>query len=350
MKTVGILTVTGDNNYGNKLQNYAMETILTNLGFKAETIRVDSRSYLYIKAITYIQAALNPIFNEKKRERIKRRLSFYRFNNNIEQKTFLKLNSSAEIIRKKLSQYDYLVYGSDQIWNPELPQYSDIFLGKYAPKEKNIAVSASMGISSIPEKYVDSFRDGFKNFKAISVREEDAKTAIEALDEMLHAEVLPDPTMMLDSSQWVNVERETGRPEHYCLAYFLGKENTESIRSVVRSIGSELVNANSKSPYGPGEFIYLVRHADAVLTDSYHATIFSAIFGIPVYIYERRDGHTSMNSRISTLLKKTGLRSKQMDDYVYIPQNAIEDAHTQRCIQNERDTFVHFIQDNLKAL
>jgi hypothetical protein len=155
---------------------------------------------------------------------------------------------------------------------------------------------------------------------------------------------------MLDGSQWEGVETETKRPEHYCVAYFLGKTNTESIQSVLHSIGGELVNADSKSPYGPGEFIYLIRHADAVLTDSYHATIFSVIFGIPVYIYERRDGHSSMNSRISTLLKKTGLRYKQMDDYVYIQQNAIDDEHTQCCIQNERNKFVHFIQDNLKAV
>ena len=61
---------------------------------------------------------------------------------------------------------------------------------------------------------------------------------------------------------------------------------------------------------GPREFLYLIDHADLVLTDSFHACVFSFIFGKPFRVYPREGKETNMLSRINTLLKTFSLERK----------------------------------------
>ena len=63
---------------------------------------------------------------------------------------------------------------------------------------------------------------------------------------------------------------------------------------------------------GPGEFLYLIKNAKRVITDSFHATIFSWIFEREMMIIERfKNGEKqSQNSRIHTLVSVLGCESK----------------------------------------
>ncbi len=347
MKKIGILTVTGDNNYGNKLQNYAMESLVRELGCDVQTIRVEKESYHKRKVKTYIQYMCLPLLPSGKKKRILRRIRFYQFNKHITQgKVSVWADLPREVIEQKLAPFDYLIYGSDQIWNPEFPQFSEIFLGGYAPKEKNIAVSASMGLSEIPEASREVFEKGLKNFKAISVREDTAKSAIEQLNGDFRPVVLPDPTLVLEKDKWTAVEQKVSTPEHYCLTYFLGKEN-ENIDQIIRSKGCVRINAGPREVYGPGEFIYLIRNAEAVFTDSFHASVFSILYGVPAYIYDRKDQYTSMNSRIATLLDKTGVAYQAADGSVYIEKNAAENETVKNNLHSEHVSFMEFLKSNI---
>ena len=68
-----------------------------------------------------------------------------------------------------------------------------------------------------------------------------------------------------------------------------------------RDDGSEL-------PAGPAEFISLIKNATFVVTDSFHAAVFSSIFETPLSIVHR-DG-VSMFSRLQTLAEKLGTENK----------------------------------------
>ena len=64
---------------------------------------------------------------------------------------------------------------------------------------------------------------------------------------------------------------------------------------------------------GPEEFIFLLSKAKLVLTDSFHACVFSFLFRKPFLVYKREDTQNNMMSRIDTLLKKFKLQRKFVD-------------------------------------
>ena len=61
------------------------------------------------------------------------------------------------------------------MWSPQSLRLSPIDLLMFSPKEKNIALSASFGVSHLEKQYKEKCKNAFKNFKAISVREEQAQ-------------------------------------------------------------------------------------------------------------------------------------------------------------------------------
>lgn len=53
MKKIAILTLPGNFNYGNRLQNYALQTILEEKGYHTETLNIEfSRKIIYKKFVT----------------------------------------------------------------------------------------------------------------------------------------------------------------------------------------------------------------------------------------------------------------------------------------------------------
>lgn len=347
MKKIGILTLTGDNNYGNKLQNYAMEYIFREIGFSVETIRISRLPYHKLVFRTYLQNCFLFCLSDKRRMKIKRRMKFLSFNKKITRsKMHINPNEQESNIKKKLENFDYLVYGSDQIWNPELPTFSEIYLGKYARPQKNIAVSASLGIASIPDEFKEVFECGLLRFQAISVREEAGKNAIQNLAGGFDVEVLIDPTLMLASNQWQKIEKKVAISSEYVLIYFLGKYESAFIEQLLKDNDSKRLDAGSKQPYGPDEFIYLVRNAEVVVTDSFHASAFSIIFGKEVYIIRREDRYSSMESRIDTLVEKVGVSYEKSNEYIRIKRNAILEKEAKEKMADEKGKFIHYIERN----
>ena len=63
----------------------------------------------------------------------------------------------------------------------------------------------------------------------------------------------------------------------------------------------------------PQMFISLIKNAEYVLTDSFHAAVFSNIFKTKYYVFERV-GTIEMSSRISTLLKITNTNERYLEN------------------------------------
>lgn len=130
MKRAGIVTLFGEYNFGNRLQNYAVQEILKKRGFNAETIK-----YIGIN-----DDVVPVIETEKDESRFKK---FKKFNENIEFADEI-LYKEYEAPRKFSEYFDYIVMGSDQIWNFTFDKiFSDKALGAFVPKEKRVSLSAS---------------------------------------------------------------------------------------------------------------------------------------------------------------------------------------------------------------
>ena len=76
--------------------------------------------------------------------------------------------------------YDYLVTGSDQVWNVP-SNWEETFL-RFAPSEKSIAYAASISCPEIPQDKLLAFIDGVNGMKEISGREQAGADLIQQLN------------------------------------------------------------------------------------------------------------------------------------------------------------------------
>lgn len=313
MKKALIITLFGNYNFGNKLQNYAMQQILESMDLSVSTATVSyhyTSIYYNIKKICKI--FLDWIFmSTQDRKRLKR---FVQFND--EHLTCTKNKYRTNKARKNsFPEFDYYIYGSDQIWNPSCFGTSDLFLGYYGFKNRNIVYAASIGISELQENLIDRYRKGFRNFNSISVREEAAINIIKGISKEFDVACVLDPTLLLNQEEWEELIDNNIHYKEYILIYFLGEMPDgflQDIKSFAAARELDIINIMDKtSKYyvsGPKEFLYYERNAALICTDSYHACLFAFQFNRPLLIFERQ-GVEKMNSRIDTFIKTFGLEN-----------------------------------------
>lgn len=332
--TIALITLIGNSNYGNRLQNYAAYHLLSNYG-QTETLAFYNMadwkrivldilyygfhakiSHKKIVKLTNTEYVRIERFNEFTKKYIPTR-TVKIFNRN----SFNKLNG----------QYDYFVSGSDQVWNPFFwgeweNEYFDWYFLNFVKPEKRIALSASIGISEIPEKWNKRFSDGWNKFKNISVREQEGAAIIKSLCRK-EVEVLLDPTMALAKEEWAEIAtpKETCKlPIHYAAVCFLGtvpKEYKNFITDIVKKRDLDLVVLNNPAydkyfSFGPAEFLSTIQNAEIVFTDSFHAVVFSILFERPFIAFRRMEKNLcDMWSRMETLFQKLGIRNRTFETF-----------------------------------
>ena len=326
MKKVGIITLNDNNNYGNRLQNYAVQELLSEKGFQVETIknRVDMKSKNIWKTKGKIGKILKKIKNKLDQNIYKNNIKIRKENFDEFNKKYM-INTdfciSANNIKENLNeQYDYFIVGSDQVWNPNLKRLTNMELLSFAEPKKRVAFSASFAVNEINKEKKELLKKYLNDFKAISVREQKGKEIIEGVLERKDTEVLVDPTMLLDSTKWEKISKKPKnfKNNRYVLNYFLGnidREYKEAIEKVAKENKCEIINILDKKGEfygcGPSEFLYLEKNAFLVCTDSFHSSVFAILFGTPFCIFERKEKIESMNSRLDTLLDKFNLNDRK---------------------------------------
>lgn len=358
----GIITLVSDN-YGNKFQNYAVETILSRYG-EVETFQLkgysvpvpasQQKSLLQKLTPGYINQVLksrmlytydltngarstlaNTIYGLSHRKKLlqlqaKRKdafSSFMKHHLHVSDRVISRDNCSET---EFIEQYDCFCCGSDQIWNPTYQTTSELaFLSFAQGKKKTVALAPSFGVSNIPSYRKQDFASWITGIDCLSVREEAGNRIIRNLTGR-EAVVLVDPTMMLNASDWRNlaVKPATSLPERYILGYFLGmrdKKCQKRICSIAKKMDLPIVMLfDIESPeyyvYGPKEVLYAIDHAEHVITDSFHGSVFSILFHKNFTILNRNEGGASMSSRLETLMDKFEIRDLVQEKEARIPE------------------------------
>lgn len=359
---VGIVTISDITNYGNRLQNYAVQKILrTGYGCKTVSLAsIEEKSFnngnylAWCKEQIARMLCIFPNYAEKRfGNNITRWTNFKRWNNNIKTKIYYKNSCLPTRIN---NEYDYFVSGSDQVWNYHFVanKFNDYFL-QFATAEKKVALSASFGVEEIPENWKNVYRDSLKTFENISVREEAGQAIVK---ELLGIEVpvLIDPTMMLTKDEWLSVSRkprvDCSKP--YVLKYYLGDESEEEKIDVWAKDNGyevyELLNEQIPELYsaGPGEFISLIANASLVCSDSFHCIVFSIIFSRPFLVYARQGKENYMTSRLDTLLNKFGFQNRwkhlvSPDDYLKCDYSLVPEL-----LMKEQEKFMEYLSNAIK--
>lgn len=342
MNKVAIMTWFSYHNFGSSLQVTALSKVINNLGYDASVINyiphgkvVSLNGYnnignLYLNKIKrkFKNINVKEINDEKRKSNFNEYL-----HKNI--KLTYKCKTESELFELN-DEFDTFVCGSDQIWAPSCfnPKY---FLNFVKDTNKKIAYAPSIGLSKIEDKYARSrMRECIKDFKHLSIREEQGKKLIKELCGK-EAKVVLDPTLLLTSKEWDLIVNNSSNGE-YILCYFLG-DNADTwnhVKKLCEKTGLKIKiipvfykdlkrGFETISGVGPAEFLSLIKGASFVCTDSFHGTVFSITYEKPFYTYERfsnKDGN-SQNSRIYNILSITNLRDRLILDKTKLNNNPL---------------------------
>ncbi|MGG5341706.1 polysaccharide pyruvyl transferase family protein [Enterococcus sp. AZ192] len=363
MKKVGILTMNGNHNYGNRLQNYALQDILKKRGYQAETIVIPRLKHVNERKLykRIFRIAKNPI-SYIKRNAVSTQSVKSLKEEKIRPFTDRYLNTRAiKISQKKQlnSEFDFFVVGSDQVWNPNFFGKDSTNFLDFAEKGKRISYAASFGVSLINDEFKDFYRSNLLKMDNISVRETSGKKIVE---ELLgeSVPVVLDPTMLLSKEEWLNLAHNEVKQikieEAYILIYTLrgvSEEVSEKIKKYAQIknlkvvfIMGDLYQENALVPTVT-EFIELINKAHIFFTDSFHGTVFSILLETAFVTLERDGGN--MESRLLTLLNKFEFTSNyfysEMDIENVCSQMSFE--HVPPILHQEKELAFQFLDDSL---
>lgn len=327
-KKLAIITIEDNLNYGNRLQNYAMQQLFVRHGFSVDTL---GRQFRFVaprrialckqklkNVAIPILAALHIGGNL-----MSRRAGFLRFNRYIRQSQ-RKLNSQTDYY-KLMTSYDVFVVGSDQIWNPNLyPTHLDVNMLTFVPPSKKIAVAPSVACDFLTPEQHEAFARNLSDFRYLSCREQRGSELIEDATGR-HCETLVDPTLMIPVAEWNRLAKKPGfhrEGQPYILTYFLGESERYDrlIREYAAQNGLRIIDLYDKnSRYytcGPSEFLYLIRNCACMCTDSFHGSIFAYLYRRPLKILKRvaTGVNGSMQSRLDNLVNTLQLNDVYMDE------------------------------------
>jgi hypothetical protein len=328
MKKVGILTEHRARNFGSCLQAYALQTAINQMGHEANIVdyrpqAIENSFGIFIVDL-YKQAGKNPVRLLKfaintvvfSPLRAMREWKFYKFRKAKFALSKVHFKTLTDDVKNQLD-YDAYVCGSDQIWNPKITYGLDEMYFAHPLNGKHMSYAASIGLSDITG-YENDFQRLMEGLEPIAVREESAQRLLQPLTEK-KVQVVLDPTLLIKKEEWMSLFADRERPkQNYILVYSL-KVDDEMV-AYARKLGEEKglpvvffdlrkrygKNSISKFTAEPTEFLYYLYHADYVVTNSFHGTVFSTIFEkqfvcVPMH---------GTSSRMTDLLKKLGLESR----------------------------------------
>lgn len=346
-----IVTLFGNYNYGNKLQNYAVQEILREAGYQAETM------IFYTSIIKECGRFVKRLINDLKRTpEMKRYKVFQKFNKEMlaTKRVYAKDGNVNPDLRKK---YAYFCVGSDQVWNPEIRQKErDIFFLKFAEKKQRICISPSIGVNRIEDTYFSQYQSGLVGFENLCCRETEGAVEISRVSGKECIQLI-DPTMAVKAEKWrefssskpMNIEKK------YILCFFLGGINPHlkaSIEEYARMNNYEVyVPSSPDCPFytcDPRQMVYLIDNSEMVFTDSFHFSAFSINLNKPFWVFDRASSETEanhINSRIITLVSLFGLIDRYRTSQQFDFSEKCDFSLSNKVIEDERNKFNCYIKN-----
>ena len=360
MIRMGIITLTDYFNYGNRLQNYALQEAVIKLSknIVTETIWYKKCDFKISKKYFNFSNIRRYIFNRHGFRNFIKSGQFYydvirEYNIKKFNDKYIKSAFDFEIKSDLNTKYDYFIAGSDQVWNPAFVDLKNEFL-QFADRNKRVAYAASFGVSEIKPDKVEVVRKGLEGIDYISVREQAGAKIVKDLTGK-DVPVLVDPTLLLTAEEW---EKVMERPvwyhdEKYILVYFLSKL-PDKIRNDIKELAEryklkiiDLMDRENIDYYcsPPSEFLYLIKNCSLMYTDSFHGTVFSILNKRP-FVTCSTEGVMNMVSRIDTLLSMFNLERRKItkeNNYEIANPMEIEYPDVEKILNRERQRSKKFL-------
>lgn len=338
MSKIGILTYHTGFNYGASLQAYALQTTIKKYNADCEIINFETERFVAsremfsrkpVRAKEWIKIISRLPY--KKDLQLRQRL-FEGFTHDcLSASSLYRLES--EVI-SHANDYDCIVCGSDQIWNldeADAPAANLLFFLNFPKTQRRVSYAASFGkwVKKAPD-HEDLFMPWLRQFDMISVRESSGVQYLHSRN--IDCELVLDPTFLLNANEYDKICADRLIDDKYVLL-FSWNCNDDVIRAakkVSNELSLPLINITPppraigsgikrKLDVGPREFLSLIKHAEFVVTNSFHGTAFSTTYEKPyVSIVSGK-----ADPRMESLLKQLGL-----DDHLVSCDNVnVETMH-----------------------
>lgn len=376
---IGILTLPLHSNYGGILQAYALQTVLEKMGHEVDHIqkKPDKGHSFMTMPLVYTKRLLVKIFknnkvkiftNPHKKELLihTHLITFIRRYINVKYiKTLNSLNPE---------DYDGIVVGSDQIWRRDYydKKYRNIMLSSNPEdgflsfakewKIKRVAYAASLGFDrwDYTQKETNNIHNLLNQFTGISLREKSGVDLFRINLGMNPMHVL-DPTFLLTQDDYNKIiEEEKSKPfKGDVLCYIL--DDNEKKRNII----SDIIKKHSLSPYyinpkvdlnipveenilpSVGTWLKGFRDAKYIITDSFHACVFSIIYNKPfIAIGNNGRGLTRFESLLSTFKLNHLLVSENSKDIDLLKDFDWNQVNS--VLEIEKKKSIDFLKSSLK--
>jgi hypothetical protein len=240
--------------------------------------------------------------------------------------TFLKENTNCIIIKEnfteiKRNDYDILMVNSDQTWRRFDDHFYDYGFLKFAENWNitKFVYAASIGYDywQLTQKDENVVKLLLKNFTGISIREKGSIGLIEK-----HLGIKPllvlDPTLLIDKKYYLklikNYKSNINIKENFIFSYLLELENNtiNFIQKACDQLKYKNYQVEMEEKNSIKKFIYGISHSKAVITNSYHGTVFSIIFNKPFISFIFKN---SPKERLYTLKQIFNLENRIIEYY-----------------------------------
>lgn len=348
MLKVGILTTFFSKNYGAVLQAYATEKIIEKLGHTAEFINYQKTSEEFYIPISTLKEQEKLSLVGKIEQKV--RNFFAKLNNNqklsvgslirnkefdVFVKDFLKIGKTSYTSPKEFISdvphmpYDVYLCGSDQIWNPIVHNFDDVYYLNFPTTAKKVSYASSVAYNRFTESETVRICQAISSIDSISVRE---KSTVEWMQPHMEKRVnhVIDPTFLLNKNEWLTLTSEKHFDGKYILVYLLNyneqnKNTVNLVSELARKKGCRVIclpytsikfpkdiEVEYRYDIAPNDFIQLLNGAECVITNSFHATALSVNLNIPFFVVSSHERNKDLQTRISDLLEETGLSNRKI--------------------------------------
>lgn len=352
---VYILTFSNTTNVGAALQAYALQKYLQQQGYDAKVIDYQpsvmrERYSLFYQlrtrtdCISFLKALLlGPLF-------VYRKHKFNTFNRKYIHMTEV-CNTTIDI--QKLKQPDVYIVGSDQIWNDEIAQWDSGYLLDFEISAKKMSYAASAGKDIFTDKFLERMSFYLQKFDAVSVREFALQIALQNAKIKNVKQVL-DPVFLLSKAHYSSIA-DKPKLTGYILLYELEHNNDSIIaaRKLAQKYGLKIVQINRINnryhtdklypAISPTEFLSLVKNAQYVITNSFHAVAFSIIMEKQFWVIKLK----ALSSRIDSILKIVQLENRIYSDLQTDFSERIDYDKIGKLLSAKREESFEFLKENL---
>jgi len=326
-RRIGLMTFFKGENYGALLQAYSLQTAVRCLGHDAEIINFYRPGIPIFSIRSYLGRGVGKTWNKIRTilHLLRVRPKFQRFHKYfcigpIHYRTF-------EDLHRNPPDYDIYICGSDQVWNCTGGiEDTAYFLDFGGDNIRRVAYAPSFGATTIPDACRDEVRRCLRRFSVLSARESSGCRLLEDLG-FPYAPCMPDPTLLLDKADFEALAVSRLTEKNKIFSYILHESQglaLDIVTWIADNIDSNILNVSlqgNRISKGVNrvltltEWIYSVKNAELIVTNSFHAVIFSLIFHKPFLVVRLQGNASAMNDRLISILDRVKLQERLIGDF-----------------------------------